>query len=450
MSTNDEAVDEQFEEQSEHSESGMMLQLRTQRKTRGPGKIKWASKDGRGKEYCEFGPTGKCISANSVNFSKLIASEVKDPRNLPLKTDWRLIDEDVKEVFWNTIRDTIAFRDEDLVKMPLIRLMTLSIAEHAHKEYRNYLKKIFYSRRQGEDRLQCPPNVDPGQWVEMVRYWDNPKTMEKAEKNRINRQTKTMNHTTGSKTFVRVREEYRKEHGEEPDPIAFFRMTHSRKDSTWVDETAQQKGASMESVVQSKVEDGGEDTPELRTQVYVEEMGPENRNRVRGYGHGVTPVMVPYAATGSSKRSSSSREAIVQAENLKLRRNEEARTTELDELKTQLQQIQATQQQMNQQQQMMMMMFMQGMQQPQTYLPCPLAPQHSEREGGRRGESSRYLQQIQAAQQQMNQQQMMMMMFRQGMQQPQTYPHSPQASQHSEREGGRRKESSRKKMRRKK
>ncbi|TQE08296.1 hypothetical protein C1H46_006078 [Malus baccata] len=148
-------------------------------------------------------------------------------------------------------------------------------------------------------------------------------------------------------------------------------------------------------------------------------------------------------------RSSSSREAIVQAENLKLRRNEEARTTELDELKTQLQQIQATQQQMNQQQQMMMMMFMQGMQQPQTYLPSPLATQHSEREGGRRGESSRYLQQIQAAQQQMNQQQMMMMMFRQGMQQPQTYPHSPQASQHSERQGGRRKESSRKKMRRK-
>lgn len=206
----------------------------------------------------------------------------------------------------------------------------------------------------------------------------------------------------------------------------------------------------MESVVQSKVEDGAEDTPELRTQVYVEEMGPENRNRVRGYGHGVTPVMVPYAATSSSKRSSSSREAIVQAENLELRRNEEARTKELVELRTQLQQIQATQQQMNQQQQMMMMMFMQGMLQPQTYLPSPQAPQHSEREGGRRGESSRQLQQIQATQQQMNQQQMMMMMFRQGMQQPQTYPHSPQAPQHSEREGGTRKESSRKKMRRKK
>lgn len=207
----------------------------------------------------------------------------------------------------------------------------------------------------------------------------------------------------------------------------------------------------METVVQSKVEDGAEDTPELRTLVYVEEMGPENRNRVRGYGHGVTPVMVPYAATGSSKRSSSSREAIVQAENLELRRNDEARTKELGELRTQLQQIQATQQQMNQQQQMMMMMFMQGMQQPQTYLPSAQAPQQSEREGGRGGESSLHLQQIQATQQQMNQQQMMMMMmFRQGMQQPQIYPHSPQAPQHTERERGRRKESSRKKMRKKK
>ncbi|KAM1136713.1 hypothetical protein ACFX2B_034397 [Malus domestica] len=52
---------------------------------------------------------------------------------------------------------------------------------------------------------------------------------------------------------------------------------------------------------------GEEDTPELRTHVYVEAKGSEIRNKVRDYGHGVTPEMVSYAcssADSSSRKSS--------------------------------------------------------------------------------------------------------------------------------------------------
>ena len=58
-------------------------------------------------------------------------------------------------------------------------------------------------------------------------------------------------------------------------------------------------------------------------------MGPERHNRVRGYGHGVTPDMVSYASSSasssnSSERSSKSSVAVLMIENNELRRNEKA------------------------------------------------------------------------------------------------------------------------------
>ncbi|CAN6543775.1 unnamed protein product [Malus baccata var. baccata] len=42
----------------------------------------------------------------------------------------------------------------------------------------------------------------------------------------------------------------------------------------------------MESQIQSIVESGEEDTYEVRTQIYIEQMGYETRNRVRGVFNG--------------------------------------------------------------------------------------------------------------------------------------------------------------------
>ena len=63
----------------------------------------------------------------------------------------------------------------------------------------------------------------------------------------------------------------------------------------------------MESNLQTLIESGQEDNEELRNQVYVHTMGPETHNRVRGYGHGVTPDMVSYSSSSSSTSNSSRR-----------------------------------------------------------------------------------------------------------------------------------------------
>ncbi|RXH96810.1 hypothetical protein DVH24_009652 [Malus domestica] len=63
----------------------------------------------------------------------------------------------------------------------------------------------------------------------------------------------------------------------------------------------------MESNLQTLIEAGQEDNEELRTRVYVDTMGPENHNRVKGYDHGVTRDMVSYASSSSSTSNSSRR-----------------------------------------------------------------------------------------------------------------------------------------------
>ncbi|XP_070679573.1 uncharacterized protein [Malus domestica] len=85
------------------------------------------------------------------------------------------------------------------------------------------------------------------------------------QKNKHNRQLKTMNHTTGAKSFTRVRAELRKKHEKEMDPISFFRHCHTRKESTWIDETSECNGATMEGNIQTMIESGQEDSDELRT-----------------------------------------------------------------------------------------------------------------------------------------------------------------------------------------
>lgn len=68
------------------------------------------------------------------------------------------------------------FDEEDISKMPIIRQMTLHIAEHAHKEYRNKLKKEHYTDKPVEVHQNTPLNVDPQQWAELVAYWNKEKT----------------------------------------------------------------------------------------------------------------------------------------------------------------------------------------------------------------------------------------------------------------------------------
>ncbi|KAM2328562.1 hypothetical protein ACFXTH_015017 [Malus domestica] len=96
----------------------------------------------------------------------------------------------------------------------------------------------------------------------------------------------------------------------------------------------------MEGNLQTLIESGQEDNKELRTLVYVDTMGPESHNRVRGYGHRVTPDMVSYVSStsNSSRRSSKSAMALLMTQNNELRMREENTTKRISDLEGKIEQ----------------------------------------------------------------------------------------------------------------
>ncbi|CAN6685636.1 unnamed protein product [Malus baccata var. baccata] len=131
-----------------------------------------------------------------------------------------------------------------------------------------------------------------------------------------------MNYTIGSKTFARTlvyghMMQQRVVVGGCNDPLSELRsvtvvlLVGMGGCENWLSELGSRTTASLTGIDGKSRSDKGrfgeEDTPELRTHVYVEAKGSETRNKVRGYGHGVTPEMVSYAcssAASSSRKSS--------------------------------------------------------------------------------------------------------------------------------------------------
>ncbi|XP_062028829.1 uncharacterized protein LOC133744804 [Rosa rugosa] len=94
-----------------------------------------------------------------------------------------------------------------------------------------------------------------------------------------------------------MRYEYEQVNGYAPDRITFFTMTHTREDGTVVDAESADIIAKFKNGLK-EYEDRQEIlTDEIRHKVYSDVLGPEKRNRVRGYGLGVQFTDVPGVVT---------------------------------------------------------------------------------------------------------------------------------------------------------
>ncbi|KAJ8617589.1 hypothetical protein MRB53_013775 [Persea americana] len=77
------------------------------------------------------------------------------------------------------------------------------------KNWKSKLKKTHYDPfHTTRERLQYRPDrVDPVQWVLLIEFWGTKDGMERSKRNAQNRALQTMNHTAGTKSFARIREE---------------------------------------------------------------------------------------------------------------------------------------------------------------------------------------------------------------------------------------------------
>ncbi|XP_024156041.1 uncharacterized protein LOC112164030 [Rosa chinensis] len=232
-------------------------------KVRGKGTCTWM--EDNKKESLEFNSMGVSVGSNDGKFGRYLGGLARDSNVLPLVTKP-----------WPKVSTTIEWKPEDLPRLPLIKHNIMERVAKYWRSYKNRLKKAHYDPKIGTPgRWVCGnKDVNVAEWREMVKYWDTEKT--------------TL-----------------KKHGHELDPIQFFYDKHTRndKEKTWIDEVAERTHASMQEKLAEIVAVEGNETTEMRERAYVAVMGPEKRHRVRGYGLGVIPDMVPYLQIDGSSSS---------------------------------------------------------------------------------------------------------------------------------------------------
>ncbi|OMO60314.1 Transposase, Ptta/En/Spm, plant [Corchorus olitorius] len=147
-----------------------------------------------------------------------------------------------------------------------------------------------------------PKEVDANQWKDLVKYWFTDEFKDKRKIGRESREHQKHTHTGGSKSFARKRDEFQVENGSSPGRIAFYEITHKKKDGSFMNEEIQELVQRAKNMMaeQSQVGEGSEqETTRLEDTVYTTVFGKDRPGRVRGLGLGPTPS----SYYGSSSRS---------------------------------------------------------------------------------------------------------------------------------------------------
>nr|DAD19695.1 TPA_asm: hypothetical protein HUJ06_021158 [Nelumbo nucifera] len=136
---------------------------------------------------------------------------------------------------------------------------------------------------------QLESRVDAHQWRNLVQFWRSEKGTARSTTNKPNRSKQTINHTTGAKSFARVREELKIERETDVSRAEVFYATHKRKDGTPVDPRSGSLMEEMQNCMSQEEDTQNEGSEQGHDDVYARVMGQERCGRVRGLGLGPTP-----------------------------------------------------------------------------------------------------------------------------------------------------------------
>ncbi|KAL6964446.1 hypothetical protein U1Q18_052451 [Sarracenia purpurea var. burkii] len=230
----------------------------------------------------EFGQPVGPETPKLINFLGTIA---RNGHMAPLNyVDWRACPDENKEKMWLEVQSKFHID-------PKCKSWILKSIGNKWRNWKANLKSSHYSPHEtDEERLaDRDERVLPDQWRILVSFWNSKEVQERSVINKGIRALQKINHTSGTKSFARVREEQRakKPDGKEPSRAELFILTRTRKDGQPINEAssvlisqlreraAQQLGTSQDDAVDDDV--------------FFQVMGQDSRGRVRTYGLGPTP-----------------------------------------------------------------------------------------------------------------------------------------------------------------
>ncbi|XP_027922706.1 uncharacterized protein LOC114180591 [Vigna unguiculata] len=126
------------------------------------------------------------------------------------------------------------------------------------------------------------------QWALFVDYRLKPSTMEMGNRNRDIRKRQTIPHTGGAMSLSRRRENLKLELGKNIGRAEMWKVTHKRKNGTYVNDEAMEIGEKIDELMLKNPETASEISPNDPIGVIF---GKEHPGRVRGLSYGACPTL---------------------------------------------------------------------------------------------------------------------------------------------------------------
>ncbi|KAK2367399.1 hypothetical protein QL285_080687 [Trifolium repens] len=201
-------------------------------------------------------------------------------------SDMFLVNSDVRRVItkWNTDRQPVraaagllaGFLGELARKFhefPIIFENWKNISNDRKTEF--YDKKIKLTLE--ENLRNYPRSIDPDDWAAFVQYRRKQETMEMARKNAANRAKLRMNHSLGTKSLARKRDELEIRDGRKYNRGEMFAVSHKSSDGSFVNEEAKKKNDQLQAEIAKT---------HLENEAFVKVFGKEHGGFARSKGLG--------------------------------------------------------------------------------------------------------------------------------------------------------------------
>ncbi|KAK1300708.1 hypothetical protein QJS10_CPB13g00710 [Acorus calamus] len=216
---------------------GQSNTVSTRRGKRGPTRCHSVWKTDYGQRIpVSMNEFGQAVGPNAARLISFMGTIARDGHMVPLTyVDWRRVPDELKEAMWNIIKSKFEVD-------PAIKTWVLKSIATKWRDWKALLKNKHYKVHEtDEERLaDLDDRVEPDQWQSLVEFWSSEEGKKLSAINSANRKRLKISHTTGTKSFARLREEERVKRvdGEEPSRAEFFILTHTRKDGSAVDQAS--------------------------------------------------------------------------------------------------------------------------------------------------------------------------------------------------------------------
>ncbi|XP_028074565.1 uncharacterized protein LOC114276929 [Camellia sinensis] len=182
------------------------------------------------------------------------------------------------------------------------------------KDWKANLKKNYYKNHLSFDQQKHykDSRVYADQWEHLIKFWNIEEVKAQSDKNKASCAERKYNHTTGTKSFPRVRKEQKNKLGHSPTRAHMFKVCYTKETGILEATKAMIDEMNERTTLNANLSNKGPND------AFGQVMGKEKHGRVRMYGLGVSPSNLWRDTSGHEANQDTTMD-VMEAENSELR-----------------------------------------------------------------------------------------------------------------------------------